>query len=98
MISAKVTFIDFEGGEHAPEPVTVSTGEQVVMAPATEGVKYAQVRVEYYSDGLKQLTGYQLGQNFKPGTVQVTAELDQQQGGESRQSVDQMCIRDRYRI
>ena len=90
VISAKVTFIDFEGGEHATEPVTVSTGEQVVMAPATEGVKYAQVKVEYYSDGLKQLTGYQLGQNFKPGTVQVTAELDQQQGGEDRQSVDRV--------
>ena len=90
VISAKVTFIDFEGGEQATEPVTVSTGEQVVMAPATEGVKYAQVRVEYYSDGLKQLTGYQLGQNFKPGTVQVTTELDQQQGGEGRQSVDRV--------
>lgn len=90
VISAKVTFIDFEGEEHAAEPVTVSTGEQVVMAPATEGVKYAQVRVEYYSDGLENLTGYQLGQNFKPGTVQVTAELDQQQGGESRQSVDRV--------
>ena len=88
VISAKVTFIDFAGGEHATEPVTVSTGEQVVMAPVIEGVKYAQVRVEYYSDGLENLTGYQLGQNFKPGTVQVTAELDQQQGGEDRQSVD----------
>ena len=90
VISAKVTFIDFAGTEHETTPVTVSTGEQVVMAPATEGVKYAQVKVEYYSDGLKQLTGYQLGQNFKPGTVQVTAELDQQQGGEGRQSVDRV--------
>lgn len=90
VISAKVTFIDFAGGEHATEPVTVSTGEQVVMAPVIEGVKYAQVRVEYYSDGLENLTGYQLGQNFKPGTVQVTAELDQQQGGEDRQSVDRV--------
>ena len=33
VIRAKVTFIDFEGGEHPTEPVIVSSGEQVVSAP-----------------------------------------------------------------
>ena len=90
VISAKVTFIDFNGGEHATEAVTVSFGEQVVQAPAGEGVKYAQVKVEYYSDGFQTLTGYKLGQNFNPGDVQVTIELDQQQGGANRQSLDRV--------
>ena len=53
-------------------------------------MKYAQVKVEYESEGLKNLTGYALGQQFDPGTVRVTVELDQQEGGPGGQSVDRV--------
>lgn len=90
VIYARVIFIGFDGQEYLTEPVNVSEGEKVVQAPSGEGVKYAQVRVEYYSEGLRALTGYALGQNFKPGDIEVTVALDRQEGAEGKQSLDRV--------
>lgn len=87
-ITAEVTFYDFDGnpiGE--PEILDVSNAE----AKATpDSGKAARVSVKYYSTAFKEAAGYDLGTNFTPGDIKITAVIDQQSGGNGKKEIDRI--------
>lgn len=88
VIYAEVTFKNFEGEAISTQSVIVSDGQHTVVLPA--GSENAEsVSIRYYSEGFQAGTDnrYSLGQEFTPGNVTVTAEIDQQEGGTGRQEV-----------
>lgn len=78
-IQATVTFIGFNGEEIYKETVSFSDEEskEVLLA---DNLKAKSVKVEYFSEELKQVTGnqYVLGQNFDPGSIDVQVIVDRQ--------------------
>lgn len=90
-IQATVTFLGFDGVTTVYETtVPVSGTEKVdVTVPDDRTAKIQQVKIVYSSPELSS-TGYALGQNFHPGTVEITAELDKQSGGEGKLSIDKI--------
>ena len=87
-ITAEVIFYDFDGnpiGE--PEILDVSNAE----AKATpDSGKAARVSVKYYSTAFKEAAGYDLGTNFTPGDIKITAVIDQQSGGNGKKEIDRI--------
>ena len=90
VISAHVTFFDFDGEKAYETTVTVSDESKTVNVPASVTEKIKNVSVEYFSEGLEAATGYALGQGFNPGTVTVAVTLDQQAGAEGKLSIDRI--------
>lgn len=78
-VSAKVSFYDFNGTLITEKTVDVGTTAQT--ATLNSDKKAARVEIAYQSAVFLQNTGYALGQDFKPGPVQVTLVLDKQTGG-----------------
>ena len=91
-IQATVTFKDFEGnpvGE--PQTVSVSGGAASVPIPSSaEGTKIASVEITYIDGALQKATGYALGKDFKPGSVNLTVKLDQQTGGSDAKEISKI--------
>lgn len=87
-ITAEVTFYDFDGnpiGE--PEILDVSNTDAKAIP---DSGKAARVSVKYYSTDFKEAAGYDLGTNFKPGDIDITAVIDQQSGGNGKKEIDRI--------
>lgn len=87
-IKAMVTFKDF-GGKTVGDSKIVGFTENSTTVDAPEG-DIASVEIKYYSEGLKDKTGYELGQNFVPGNVDISVEIPLRDSGETVQSVDRI--------
>ena len=88
VIYGEVTFKNFEGEVISTQTVIASDGQHTVVLPAGSG-KAGSVSVRYYSEGFQAETDnrYSLGQEFTPGNVTITAEIDQQAGETGRQEI-----------
>ncbi len=88
-ISATVTFKGFN--DETIDTQTVALGEDGATVTLTAGKgKAKSVEISYRSEDLYQETDYALGQNFQPGTVQITAEVEKQEGSEDAQTIDRI--------
>ena len=88
-ISATVTFKGFN--DEIIDTQTVALGENGATVTLTAGKgKAKSVEISYRSEDLYQEIGYALGQNFQPGTVQITAEVEKQEGSEGAQTIDRI--------
>ena len=95
-INAIVEFKDNSGVVIYSETVkgvdSISENGSVVTLPEDKG-KAAQISVKYESPIFKEATkttqrdGYALGANFVPGTITITAEIDQQEGGPGKEAI-----------
>lgn len=89
-IYATVTFYGMDGEVvYASEPLDVSSAEQTAVLPETSE-KAGSIQISYQSDQFKKMTGYALGTNFTPGSITVTAEVDQQEGSSGEKVIDQI--------
>lgn len=79
-IQATVTFIGFNDQAIHTQEVSWSGSDTTKVVKLPENVKAKAVKVEYFSEELKQATGnqYVLGQNFEPGTIDIQAVVDRQ--------------------
>lgn len=79
-IQATVTFIGFNDQTIHTQEVSWSGSDTTKVVKLPENVKAKAVKVEYFSEELKQATGnqYVLGQNFEPGTIDIQAVVDRQ--------------------
>ncbi len=89
-IDATVTWVGFDGAEIYSETVRIDQQEQTVSLPAHITEKAREIRISYESPVLRRETGYGLGHAFHPGSAYVTVVLDQQQGGETVQTIDRI--------
>lgn len=90
-IYATVTFYGADGSELVATKLDVSNGSQTAVLP--EGsAKAEKISVSYECTQFKDKTGYALGTNFQPGTIQVKAKIDQQIGeeGQEMEIIDQV--------
>lgn len=90
-IYATVTFYGADGSELVSTKLDVSNGSSTAVLP--EGsAKAEKISVSYECTQFKDKTGYALGTNFQPGTIQVKAEIDQQTGeeGQEMEIIDQV--------
>ena len=88
-ISATVTFKGFN--DETIDTQTVALGENGTTVTLKAGAgKAKSVEISYRSEDLYQEIGYALGQNFQPGTVQITAEVEKQEGSEGAQTIDRI--------
>ena len=87
-INATVIFKNSDGTEIYEETVNnIGQNGQTVTLPADKG-KAAQISVSYESPDFKNsTTKYVLGTDFVPGTITVTAEIDQQEGGTGKKEI-----------
>lgn len=88
-ISATVTFKGFNDETIDTQTVPLGENGATVTLKAGEG-KAKSVEISYRSEDLYQETGYALGQNFRPGTVQITAVVEKQEGFEGAQTIDRI--------
>lgn len=89
-ICATVTFYGADGEPvYTSEPMDVSAGPKEAMLPEGSG-KAAKISVSYECTQFKEATGYGLGTMFRPGSIQVTAVIDQQTGSEDEQIIDRI--------
>ena len=89
-ICATVTFYGADGESvYTSEPMDVSAGPKEAMLPEGSG-KAAKISVSYECTQFKEATGYDLGTMFRPGSIQVTAVIDQQTGSEDEQIIDRI--------
>lgn len=88
-ISATVTFKGFNDEIIDTQTVALREDGATVTLRAGKG-KAKSVEISYRSEGLYQETDYALGQNFRPGTVQITAEVEKQEGSEGAQTIDRI--------
>lgn len=79
-IQATVTFIGFNDQANHTQEVSWSGSDTTKVVQLPENLKAKAVKVEYFSEELKQATGnqYVLGQNFEPGTIDIQAVVDRQ--------------------
>ena len=72
-IQATVTFIGFNDQTIHTQEVSWSGSDTTKVVQLPENLKAKAVKVEYFSEELKQATGnqYVLGQNFEPGTIDI---------------------------
>lgn len=79
-IQATVTFIGFNDQTIHTQEVSWSGSDTTKVVQLPENLKAKAVKIEYFSEELKQATGnqYVLGQNFEPGTIDIQAIVDQQ--------------------
>ena len=79
-IQATVTFIGFNDQTIHTQEVSWSGSDTTKVVQLPENLKAKAVKVEYFSEELKQATGnqYVLGQNFEPGTIDIQAVVDRQ--------------------
>ena len=81
-IVATVRFYGFEDGQ---EPIQVSTTDDLRKGGETislNGDKKAKwLTIEYSSPELQAASGYALGLSFEAGEVELTLQLDKQEGG-----------------
>lgn len=90
-IYATVIFYDAGGNEiYRSKPLDISETEKTAELPGNGEKKAAKVEISYESAEFKTLTGYALGSNFKPGTIKITASVEQQQGGIDEQAIDRI--------
>ena len=88
-ISATVTFKGFN--DETINTQTVALGEDGATVTLRAGAgKAKSVEISYRSEDLYKEIGYALGQNFQPGTVQITAEVEKQEGSEDAQTIDRI--------
>ena len=89
-ICATVTFYGADGEPvYTSEPMDVSAGPKEAMLPEGSG-KAAKISVSYECTQFKEATEYGLGTMFRPGSIQVTAVIDQQTGSEDEQIIDRI--------
>ena len=90
-IYATVTFYGADGSELVSTKLDVSNGSQTAVLPGGSA-KAEKISVSYECTQFKGKTGYALGTNFQPGTIQVKAEIDQQTGeeGQEMEIIDQV--------
>lgn len=84
-LQATVTFYGFDNKVLMTKTVKASDDNKVVGLNSPE--KAARVTISWESPTLKDTTGYALGQNFTPGNVSLTIQLDKQVGGQGVQAV-----------
>ena len=87
-INATVTFCDFDGYEYKYGPINVSESEQTVNIDSVEGIAGKRIKsfsISYTSEGLEN--NYKLGENFKPGTVELDVHLERQDGDETKPQI-----------
>lgn len=84
-LQATVTFYGFDDKVLMTKTVKASDDNKVVGLNSAE--KAARVTISWESPALKDTTGYALGQNFIPGNVSLTIQLDKQVGGQGVQAV-----------
>ena len=89
-IYATVTFYGTDGNPvYTSDPLDVSAGAKEAVLP--EGSRKAEkISISYECTQFKKTTGYALGTMFKPGSIQVTAVIDQQTGSEDEQIIDRV--------
>ena len=89
-IYATVTFYDTDGKPvYTSDPLDVSAGAKEAVLPEGSG-KAEKISISYECTQFKKTTGYALGTMFKPGSIQVTAVIDQQTGSEDEQIIDRV--------
>ena len=89
-ICATVTFYDTDGKPvYTSDPLDVSTGAKEAVLPEGSG-KAEKISISYECTQFKETTRYALGTMFKPGSIQVTAVIDQQTGSEDEQIIDRI--------
>ncbi len=94
-ISATVTFKGFNGQAIDTQTVALGTDGAAVTLKAGVG-KAKSVEISYGSEGFYQKTinedgiGYALGQNFQPGSVKITADVDKQEGFDGALTIDRI--------
>lgn len=89
-IYATVTFYDTDGKPvYTSDLLDVSTGAKEAVLPEGSG-KAEKISISYECTQFKKTTGYALGTMFKPGSIQVTAVIDQQTGSEDEQIIDRV--------
>ena len=67
----------------------MSTGAKEAVLPEGSG-KAEKISISYECKQFKETTGYALGTMFKPGSIQVTAVIDQQTGSEDEKIIDRV--------
>lgn len=89
-ICATVTFYGTDGNPvYTSDPLDVSAGAKKAVLP--EGSRKAEkISISYECKQFKETTGYALGTMFKPGSIQVTAVIDQQTGSEDEKIIDRV--------
>lgn len=89
-IYAIVTFYDTDGNPvYTSDPLDVSAGAKEAVLPEGSG-KAEKISISYECTQFKETTEYALGTMFKPGSIQVTAVIDQQTGSEDEQIIDRV--------
>ncbi len=87
-VRATVTFYGFDGAQIYTETVDVSSAAQTVDLNSATKAKF--VTVSYRSEEFENVSGYSLGQNFRPGEVKIKIQLDKQAGGAAVQAISQV--------